>query len=109
MAIPLPQTGYRPIARLGGQGSFNAAPGSASSAVPRPAPVQDDPFRPKSGIASGGAPIRPMGTFKKGGRVKKTGVYKLHKGEQVAPSGSKRVKGAIILPVSGLLRARREK
>lgn len=27
---------------------------------------------------------KPLGSFKKGGKVKKTGVYKLHKGEQVA-------------------------
>lgn len=26
-----------------------------------------------------------LGSFKKGGRVKKTGLYKLHKGETVAP------------------------
>lgn len=25
----------------------------------------------------------PLGSFKKGGKVKKTGVYKLHKGEEV--------------------------
>ncbi len=27
---------------------------------------------------------KPLGSFKKGGKVKKTGVYKLHKGEEVA-------------------------
>lgn len=27
--------------------------------------------------------VKPLGSFKKGGRVKKTGVYKLHKGEHV--------------------------
>lgn len=26
---------------------------------------------------------KPLGSFKKGGKVKKTGVYKLHKGERV--------------------------
>ncbi len=26
---------------------------------------------------------RPLGSFKKGGMVKKTGLYKLHKGEKV--------------------------
>ena len=34
----------------------------------------------------GGLPGRVMGSFKKGGKVKKTGVYKLHKGERVMPT-----------------------
>jgi hypothetical protein len=29
-----------------------------------------------------------IGSFKKGGKVKKTGAYILHKGEKVIPSGS---------------------
>jgi hypothetical protein len=39
-----------------------------------PAPAQ----MPKS-------PMRPLASFKKGGKVKKTGIYKLHKGEEVTP------------------------
>lgn len=30
--------------------------------------------------------LRPPQSFKKGGKVKKTGVYKLHKGERVVPA-----------------------
>lgn len=30
--------------------------------------------------------VKPLGSFKKGGKVKKTGAYKLHKGEVVVPS-----------------------
>lgn len=29
--------------------------------------------------------LKPLGSFKKGGKVKKTGLYKLHKGERVNP------------------------
>jgi hypothetical protein len=32
-------------------------------------------------------PAKPIGSFKKGGKVKKTGTYKLHKGERVIPKG----------------------
>lgn len=39
--------------------------------------------------ASVGSPIKRgmpfVGSFKKGGKVRKTGVYKLHKGENVVP------------------------
>jgi hypothetical protein len=31
-----------------------------------------------------------QGSFKRGGRVKKTGVYKLHRGERVVPKRSRR-------------------
>lgn len=31
-----------------------------------------------------------QGSFKRGGRVKKTGVYRLHKGERVVPRKSRR-------------------
>ncbi len=34
---------------------------------------------------------KPLGSFKKGGKVKKTGMYKLHKGERVM--NSKQTKG----------------
>ncbi len=32
---------------------------------------------------------RPVGSFKKGGTVKKTGLYKLHKGEKILPKRKK--------------------
>ena len=38
-----------------------------------------------SRIASLGGPL--LGGMKKGGKVKKTGVYKLHAGETVVPAG----------------------
>lgn len=31
-----------------------------------------------------------LGSFKKGGKVKKTGLYKLHKGEKVVRKGKKK-------------------
>lgn len=41
------------------------------------------PIKLKPGL---GAPKQPiLGSFKKGGKVKKTGLYKLHKGEKVIP------------------------
>src|ERR1700733_507664 len=47
---------------------------------------------------------KPLGSFKKGGKVPKTGVYKLHEGEQVVPkaqvalAGSKKKKGSGRVP-----------
>jgi hypothetical protein len=34
-----------------------------------------------------------LGSFKKGGTVKKTGIYKLHKGEEVVPAKKKEMAG----------------
>jgi len=34
----------------------------------------------------------PLKSFKKGGKVKKTGVYKLHKGEKVVPAKKAKMK-----------------
>jgi hypothetical protein len=39
------------------------------------------PFDPRAGGYQPGGPM--LGSFKKGGKVKKTGKYKLHKGEKV--------------------------
>lgn len=60
----------------------------------KPAPsgsASSTPINPKAkyGDRSGEKRIdttnmtKPLGSFKKGGRVKKTGLYKLHKGEKV--------------------------
>ena len=73
--MPLP--GGMP--RWGGQpptsGPYNTLPGTAT--VPLPG---------KEGIDQLGSGMgRYMGSFKKGGRVKKTGLYKLHRGETVIP------------------------
>jgi hypothetical protein len=38
-------------------------------------------------------PSRPLGSFKKGGKVKKTGKYKLHKGERVLTKKQAKSKG----------------
>ncbi len=35
---------------------------------------------------------KTLGSFKKGGKVKKTGIYKLHQGEMVVPKKSKGMK-----------------
>ncbi len=59
-------------------------------AVPRPAP---EPYR--------SAGPMPLGSFKKGGKVKKTGTYKLHAGERVLNK-----KQAKLVPVAALLRAK---
>lgn len=42
-------------------------------------PMQDGPM--PGPVRGYGRPL--LGSFKKGGKVKKTGVYKLHKGERV--------------------------
>lgn len=41
--------------------------------------------RPSNYAANPAQPV--LGSFKKGGKVKKTGNYKLHKGENVVPTG----------------------
>lgn len=54
-------------------------------------PIRSGPM-PDAGSAlmPGPMPVgRILGGFKKGGRVKKTGNYKLHKGERVVPKGGK--------------------
>lgn len=36
-----------------------------------------------------GLPLKKLGSFKKGGKVKKTGMYQLHKDEKVVPAPKK--------------------
>ena len=69
--------------------------------APAPAPAKASP-RPKGNMPYGSKAgekridtkdmTKPLGSFKKGGKVKKTGAYKLHKGEVVAnPKQSKKI------------------
>lgn len=69
-----------------------------SKAAPdKPAPASPSQFKvnPKAQYGTGPGEKRidtsemtkPLGSFKKGGKVKKTGVYKLHEGETVVPKG----------------------
>ena len=45
---------------------------------------------PMAGAQRGGPRMqKPIGSMKKGGKVKKTGLYKLHKGETVKKAKSK--------------------
>jgi hypothetical protein len=53
-------------------------------------------------------PLRSMGSFKKGGKVKRTGLYKLHAGEEVVPRHKVHATG-VVVPMKLLLRAKREK
>lgn len=58
---------------------------------PTPASPYGDPNRRplrQYPIPMGGR--RVLGTMKKGGKIKKTGLYKLHKGERVVPLSSLR-------------------
>jgi hypothetical protein len=61
-----------------GVGRFGAAPTPGAGGVGFGGPYQPEPF------------IRSM---KKGGKVKKTGKYKLHKGERVVPAKKSRKRG----------------
>ena len=47
---------------------------------------------PGGGKGDDETPSAGFGTFKKGGKVKKTGIYKLHKGEVVKPVKKKKKK-----------------
>lgn len=62
----------------------------------QPAPVTPQPRRygdlgpsrsPNSSGPTRSFVMRPLGSFKKGGHVNKTGIYKLHEGEEVIPKG----------------------
>jgi hypothetical protein len=68
-----------------------------SNGSPAPAPAQptrvypQDRINPRAKYGDRGKEkridvtdmVKPLGSFKKGGKVKKTGIYKLHKGEKV--------------------------
>jgi hypothetical protein len=75
-----------PSQAMGGFGSGGGL--SRPAAAPRPSPI------------GGGLPkmiAYPM-SFKKGGRVKKTGWAKVHKGERVIPAGAAGVMGGKAYP-----------
>ncbi len=76
--------------------SFSGSAPTPTGTAVRPAPTREPgvPARFNSLKPSGGMHppvkvidtkemLRPLGSFKKGGKVKKTGVYKLHAGEKV--------------------------
>lgn len=46
-----------------------------------------DKGKSKRSLAGAGLHALKVPGFKKGGKVKKTGIYKLHKGETVVPTG----------------------
>lgn len=52
--------------------------------------------------------VKPLGSFKKGGKVKKTGAYKLHKGEVVVPAKTvKKAKGKALAGMQNALKAKK--
>lgn len=86
---------------LAGAKKFTASAGDSdpSKFAPKPAPVAKPTPKPKpetglakdasdvgSGLRWRAEQVKSLGSFKKGGTVPKTGVYKLHEGEQVIPS-----------------------
>jgi hypothetical protein len=81
--------GQRPPMTLGGSlGQAPIMPWGSGGPIATP--------RFGGGIPMQGQPAPPMrmqqprvmGSMKKGGKIKKTGVYKLHKGEKVVPVSS---------------------
>lgn len=86
-----------------------ATPAPAKSAPVKPSPA--DKVNPKG--AYGNKPgekridtkemTKPLGSFKKGGDVPKTGVYKLHEGEHVVPAHkTEKLKAAMGLAADAL-------
>jgi hypothetical protein len=84
--------------------------GPAGGMPPRPVPgglmgaggmPTATPARPIEVGPRPGGPL--MGSFKKGGKVKKTGVYKLHAGERVL----NKKQTAKLAPIAMLLRAKK--
>jgi hypothetical protein len=87
-----PQGGQPPVAS---PMRFNPGGSGPSAGVPRPTPGGP--------VLAGPTPGGPlMGSFKKGGKVPKTGNYKLHAGERVLTK-----KQAKLAPVALLLRAKK--
>jgi hypothetical protein len=99
------------------QNNFQGPAWQPPTQPPRQMPMQNPiangtvGMRPATGLAPAAANpamTRPasrgplMGTFKKGGKVKKTGNYKLHAGERVLTA-----KQAKLAPVALLLRAKK--
>lgn len=69
-------------------GRFAPKP-AMSKPTPKPAPVTGlakDASDVNSGLKWRAEQVKALGSFKKGGTVPKTGVYKLHEGEQVIPA-----------------------
>jgi hypothetical protein len=54
--------------------------------APSPPPPASGGGGRKSSLAGGALKALKIPGFKKGGKVKKTGIYKLHKGETVVPA-----------------------
>lgn len=69
------------------QDSSNSAPAQSSMAQ-KPAAqkaIEGGEKKAKQSIISGAKKV--LGAFKEGGTVPKTGIYKLHEGEEVIPTG----------------------
>jgi hypothetical protein len=73
-----------------GKGALSNSPAPASATQkaspapkPKPNPATQYGSRPGEKRIDTSEMTKPLGSFKKGGKVKKTGVYKLHKGERV--------------------------
>jgi hypothetical protein len=96
-ALPFAGAGpARPGVSVSGANPSAAAPG-----IPQGVAQGGVPYANAAGPSRAGAsPL--LGQFKKGGKVKKTGNYKLHKGERVLTA-----KQAKVAPVALLLRAKK--
>ncbi len=80
---PVPARGPRePLERVPRMPMTGARPGVVPMPAQRPMPVPVG--RPPI------APARPILSMRRGGKVGKTGLYKLHKGENVVPLSSLR-------------------
>lgn len=61
---------------------------AAASGTQNPGPVQKAENKIGSAVKKVTAPVdKVLGSFKEGGTVPKTGMYKLHEGEEVVPAG----------------------
>lgn len=73
---------YIPRAGIPGQPRVPTTP---MPPAPVRMPTRGPMNRPGAIAARPGMPMPPYRSMKKGGKVKKTGIYKLHKGEEVVP------------------------
>jgi hypothetical protein len=82
MFNPRPFLRWEPGIRRPGM-PIGGTPGPMPEAPPPNNPMQTLPMRREGLPEAMPGGMRMLGNFKKGGKVKKTGLYKLHKGERV--------------------------
>jgi len=87
---------------------LSAKPAAAAPAPAKPAPKADGGGLMKEaddvaqGIKARGEQVKVLGSMKKGGKIAKTGVYRMHKGEEVVKSDKSNLQEVMDRATKGL-------